>query len=308
MNPTNIRRFRSGFTLVELLVVIAIIGILVALLLPAIQAAREAARRSQCSNNLKQLALALHNYSDINRCIPPGVLAQKPFPYRNASWLVRLLPHIEQTAAYGQFKFDNTDWTGQDAADRNAWVKAELRVPTLNCPSCPLPQTRQESPRGDTQALTPPVPATILVQIPDYVGIAGTYYNQADMSSAPTPNAGAGYGGRSTFNGVLASVGGGVLPASLTFASITDGLSNTACIAEESSPYISSTGVQTDCRAGNWAGGAWSSGPGGDTDWWHNVTVVAYPINWNGPAADYCPGYERHTIVRSAHPGGAQLG
>ena len=183
----------------------------------------------------------------------------------------------------------------------------ELRVPTLNCPSCPLTRTRQESPRADTQALTPPVPGTIEVQIPDYAGIAGTYYNQADMSSTPVPNAGAGYGGRSTFNGVLASVGGGVLRESLTFASITDGLSNTACIAEEASPYVSSTGVKTDCRAGNWAGGAWSSGPGGDSDWWHNVTIVAYPINWNGPAANYCPGYQRHTIIRSAHPGGAQI-
>ena len=134
----SVRRPRFGFTLVELLVVIAIIGILVALLLPAIQAAREAARRTQCTNNLKQLALAMHNYSDTHRCIPPGVLAQKPFPYRNASWLARLMPHIEQTAAYDQFTFNETDWTGQDAADRNAWIKAELRVPTFNCPSCPL--------------------------------------------------------------------------------------------------------------------------------------------------------------------------
>ncbi len=308
MTQADTRRPRPGFTLVELLVVIAIIGILVALLLPAIQAAREAARRSQCVNNLKQLALAMHNYSDTHRCIPPGVLAQKPFPYRNGSWLVRIMPHIEQTAAYGQFEFNQTDWTGQDAADRNAWIKAELRVSTFRCPSCTLPRTRAESPRADTRALTPTVPATIDVQIPDYVGIAGTYYNQADMSSAPTPNAAASYGGRSTFNGVLASVGGNVLRDALTFADIVDGLSNTACIAEESSPYINpSTGAVTDCRAGNWAGGAWSSGPGGDSDWWHNVTIVAYPINWNGPAANNCPGYQRHTIIRSEHAGGAQM-
>ena len=149
MSLPDIRRPRPGFTLVELLVVIAIIGILVALLLPAIQAAREAARRSQCVNNLKQLALAMHNYSDTHRCIPPGVLAQNPFPYRNGSWLVRIMPHIEQTAAYGQFEFNQTDWTGQDAADRNAWIKAELRVSTFRCPSCTLPRTRVESPRAD---------------------------------------------------------------------------------------------------------------------------------------------------------------
>ncbi len=149
------------------------------------------------------------------------------------------------------------------------------------------------------------MPTPIAVQIPEYAGIAGTYYAESDMSSAPTPNNTMGYG-RSTFNGVMASVGG-VVPAPITFALIGDGSSNTACIAEEASYYVDSAGNKIDGRAGNWAGGAWSCGPGGDTDWWHNVTVVRYPINWNGAASDFQAGYRRHTIIRSSHPGGAQV-
>ncbi|MCF0234201.1 MAG: DUF1559 domain-containing protein [Thermoguttaceae bacterium] len=85
---------RRGFTLVELLVVIAIIGILIGLLLPAVQAAREAARRMQCTNNLKQIALATMNYVDANRdTLPPGA-----YGARNGSWAIALFPFIEQTA------------------------------------------------------------------------------------------------------------------------------------------------------------------------------------------------------------------
>ena len=104
----TVRRHR-GFTLVELLVVIAIIGILIALLLPAVQAAREAARRSQCSNKLKQLGLALHNYYDTNKAFPstPGGNFRAPSPVNWMRWggVASLLPYLEQNAIYDQIDF-----------------------------------------------------------------------------------------------------------------------------------------------------------------------------------------------------------
>src|SRR5439155_2180988 len=89
-----------GFTLVELLVVIAIIGLLVALLLPAVQSARESARRSQCTNNIKQITLAMHNYCDIYG----GKYPVGEYNYGWGTWLVGLLPYVEQKALYDQYQ------------------------------------------------------------------------------------------------------------------------------------------------------------------------------------------------------------
>lgn len=113
-----------GFTLVELLVVIAIIGILIALLLPAVQAAREAARRMQCTNNLKQQGLALHNYHDSIKCFPPGVLYLEDLDTSEnhsiggiktycgmVGWPAFLLPYIEQQALFSQIDFSRTMYT-----------------------------------------------------------------------------------------------------------------------------------------------------------------------------------------------------
>ncbi len=136
------RRHRVGFTLVELLVVIAIIGVLVALLLPAVQAAREAARRTQCTNNLKQLGLALHNYHDTHRVFPLGVLQSNlgsEFAYPRLTWAIHLYPYLEQQPTYDQFDFecrpghDRIMDCTQNAATRDA--PAAHVVPAMLCPS-----------------------------------------------------------------------------------------------------------------------------------------------------------------------------
>ncbi|MGO8744877.1 MAG: DUF1559 domain-containing protein [Thermoguttaceae bacterium] len=125
---------RSGFTLVELLVVIAIIGILIALLLPAVQAAREAARRSQCTSNLSQLGIALHLYQGVYEVFPPGVVNPKgpirsePIGY-HMSWLAQILPYIEE-----QVLFDHIDFSQGAYAKKNA-PAAAIGVRLFTCPS-----------------------------------------------------------------------------------------------------------------------------------------------------------------------------
>jgi prepilin-type N-terminal cleavage/methylation domain-containing protein len=122
-------RRSKGFTLVELLVVIAIIGILVALLLPAVQAAREAARRMQCTNHLKQLGLANHNYHDVYKCLPPmrcGTMSNSAL-----SGLVSLAPFYEASTVYNRAKMNDFGPFPWDGAG-GIWT---VRIPTLICPS-----------------------------------------------------------------------------------------------------------------------------------------------------------------------------
>ncbi len=137
------KRPSCGFTLVELLVVIAIIGVLLALLLPAVQAAREAGRRMQCSNNLKQIGLALHSYATANTVFPPSFCIQPgtTLSGNNGSWSIhgRLLPYLEQHTAYDAVRLD-VAWDAQTATG----------VPTVRMPMYLCPSERNDRVRVDS--------------------------------------------------------------------------------------------------------------------------------------------------------------
>ncbi|NLY02238.1 MAG: DUF1559 domain-containing protein [Rhodopirellula sp.] len=136
------RSSQRGFTLVELLVVIAIIGILIALLLPAVQAAREAARRSQCSNKFKQVGLALHNYHDTHQTLPPGSIVwsstygcpptQSPTTYYGWGWATFILPYIEMENVYDKFEFREPAYNSPIC-----YRAAGAMIDTYLCPSDP---------------------------------------------------------------------------------------------------------------------------------------------------------------------------
>jgi prepilin-type N-terminal cleavage/methylation domain-containing protein/prepilin-type processing-associated H-X9-DG protein len=143
-------RQRRGFTLIELLVVMAIIGVLIALLLPAVQAAREAARRIQCTNNLMQAGLAFANYESAFDSFPPGVvnptgpIANTPKGY-HASWIAQLTPFLEQKAVFNHLNFSTDMYDATNTTVRMVTMKV------LICPSDPSPSV---SAAGSSEALS----------------------------------------------------------------------------------------------------------------------------------------------------------
>jgi len=200
-------RSRAAFTLVELLVVIAIIGVLVALLLPAVQAAREAARRSQCQNNLRQLGLAVHGFNDINGKLP---YCRSGGGQNRHTWALLLLPYMEQNNIFQVYStpitgVSQTDGMNNHTATDPAIVNA--RSAQLKMFQCPT--------RRATKALSPIQSGSTVLGLPsDYAACSG------DTSTVPT-------------TGAFPLVNANHLLAGVRLAEITDGTSNTILLGEK---------------------------------------------------------------------------
>jgi prepilin-type N-terminal cleavage/methylation domain-containing protein/prepilin-type processing-associated H-X9-DG protein len=235
-------KLRFGFTLIELLVVIAIIAILIGLLLPAVQKVREAAARLKCSNNLKQIGIAVHNYHDNYGFFPTaGAADGKPFssgPWPNSgegtNWMVHILPFIEQGNIYNKLTWTgDSGWTNvpsspTSSAVNNVTLVAGVVIPIYRCPSDPKAPLL---PNGSN------VPGGIQVMRPSYVAIAGAI-DRIDPAGLFREK-------RNTFNGWapdfgLTAWGGVIVPGysnvRLT-GSITDGTSNTMMVSEQGARF-----------------------------------------------------------------------
>ena len=204
--PRRLIRFMiRGFTLIELLVVIAIIAILIALLVPAVQKVREAAARTQCLNNLKQIGLALHAYHDVAKKFPLGHKNSVDTP----NWRVMIFPYLEQGPMY---KLININGGNTQNGPLNNQI-----LPIWSCPSLPLPQTQ---PASWTTWW-----ANYNHQVPSYQGIMGAYPNPDGTNTGYSAS---NYGGWWCNNGML------LWNQYTKIADCTDGTSNTVIVAEQS--------------------------------------------------------------------------
>lgn len=300
-------RKRSAFTLVELLVVIAIIGVLIALLLPAVQQAREAARRMSCSNKLKQLAIACHNYHDTFGTFPLSYLAAGSGYNTSAkcqSWMRGILPFIEQAnlsdridPRYGignDPRNTASPWYTNPTQGSNAWI-AQQSIDAFLCPSDGLEDNGRQTGRAN-------IDGGALMGINNYKGVAGANWAWGTWQVSTAPYASTQWGvtnnGLDSGNGVFFRGGSSTRPCHTKIAAIQDGTSNTYMIGEAIPAY---------CTHSWW--------------WWFNGTTAtcAVPPNASAQNSSCQTGNRNADLIcargdwpnnysfMSSHPGGLQF-
>ncbi|WP_406693367.1 DUF1559 domain-containing protein [Singulisphaera sp. Ch08] len=272
---------RRAFTLIELLVVIAIIGVLVALLLPAVQSAREAARRMQCVNNLKQVGLAMHGYHDVHNVLPPGA---RQCCY--GTWYQFVLPHMEQGALYQSFNM-NSGALGLSYSHANNHTFMAIRLTVFTCPS-DIPNS-------------PTITAGVPMANHNYAANYGnTVYGQHLFQGVEFQGATFGNIQPDTARPLLGCIG---------FAQIVDGLSNTLLVSE----IVQGQGNDLRGRIAGYADGgaftAWNTPNARLPDIMPAGTCNPAPGNALNPPcstqnATSTTNNPRYLASRSRHPGG----
>ncbi len=248
-------RSQRGFTLIELLVVIAIIAVLIALLLPAVQQAREAARRTQCKNNMKNLGLAMHNYHDTFTVFPFG------FDEHEAFWHGMILPQLEQQGIYNKIEWIESGNGNWDSGSFNTTACATV-IPVFRCPSMVM----------DTHIDNSAIPG----RVPNsYRGCAGSNVYSDDISTIPagTP-AGAKALEEVGLNGILFG------DSNISTRDIIDGTSNTVMFGESYTDLYVKDSQQMDYwQIGSPQTGNWTAGGIGGTEYSEGLGSTAVKIN-----------------------------
>ncbi len=271
---------RVGFTLIELLVVIAIIAVLIALLLPAVQQAREAARRTQCKNNMKQIGLSLHNYESTNRCFPIGSFS----PLSTVpNWRLQLFPYFDQSALFNRMDF-TLAFTG-NGVNTNTTTLSKLVLPAYVCPSSALDPCANLG--NNTQ----------FIQVPMYVGVAGATPDVAARTVGSSSN----YGGFYTNNGML------LHNQTTRIRDAVDGTTNVIVVAEQSG-RVGTSDIRSGYYGGytgtSFVGAVTGTNPASADSWSCGLTSVQYKFNSPTAAAGSDNSYDANTVINSFHVGG----